>query len=266
MLETDRQPRKWKKQVLEWIFKYIIANILSRSPLLISGIAIVLNIINIILFPLHFWATTLLQVSSIFLVFILGYLSASWSFSRKRRLAMVLPIFVLAVFPILSVPLSLTTGAVLELMFVVALILIAIVWLLPLPKIEITSPREDADVRHTEIVKGTAYHVPHDKYLWIVIHNVDGNRYYPQEGRPETVASTYRWRSRTLFGKKTGDLNVNEKFDIIPALADKNAHDFFTKYIEESKREEHKAGLGKEDIPDGVTLYDSVTVIRKKSL
>ena len=82
------------------------------------------------------------------------------------------------------------------------------------------------------------------------------DRYYPQNN-PAAVQANGDWISLTFIGIEE---DVNKKFDIIVVLADKRAQDAFNAYRKQSEDTDTWPGL--ERLPEGVTIYDRITVTR----
>ena len=146
-------------------------------------------------------------------------------------------------------------------LMVVCMILLAanlvVFGLRPRPKVEITYPYDGANVEIGEIVRGTSEKIPKGQAIWIIVYPYLFDRYYPQNN-PADVQANGDWISLTFIGIEE---DVNRKFDIIVVLADKMAQDAFNAYHKQSKDTDTWPGL--ERLPEGVTIYDRITVMRK---
>ena len=131
----------------------------------------------------------------------------------------------------------------------------------PTTEVEITYPDNGATVETREMVRGTSQKIPEGQAIWIMEYPITPQyligRYYPQDN-PADVQANGDWVSLTYIGI---DEDVNCKFDIIAVLVDKRAQDAFNAYLTESEYKKTWPGL--ERLPEGVTIYDRITVMRK---
>ena len=124
-------------------------------------------------------------------------------------------------------------------------------------EVEITYPYNGATVEIGERVLGTSQKFPERQAIWIVVNPHVAGRYYPQNV-PADVQANGDWTSFTYIGIEE---EVNRKFYIIAVLADKRAQDAFNAYLIQAKDTGIWSGL--ERLPEGATIYDSITVTRK---
>lgn len=125
------------------------------------------------------------------------------------------------------------------------------------PKVEITYPYDGDTVEIREMVRGTAQKIPKGQAIWIMVNPHVAGRYYPQNV-PADVQANGDWTSLTYIGIEEV---VNRKFYIIAVLADKRAQDAFNAYLKQAK--DTKTWPGLERLPEGTTIYDRITVMRK---
>ncbi|MBN1979568.1 MAG: hypothetical protein JW918_19400 [Anaerolineae bacterium] len=148
-----------------------------------------------------------------------------------------------------------------------ACILIAVVntgflgwrFLVPGPgtEVEISYPRNQAQVEQTEVVRGTSRAIPDGDVIWVVVLSQEAGRYYPQNYAAEVEAKG-NWSSITYVGVE-GD--EGRKFDILAIVADKAAQDAFSAYLADARDKSDWPGLDK--LPEGATVYSRITVTRK---
>ncbi|HEX8138348.1 MAG TPA: hypothetical protein VF544_12220 [Pyrinomonadaceae bacterium] len=122
---------------------------------------------------------------------------------------------------------------------------------------EIKQPLEDSKVEQTEMVRGTAQNIPNGQVLWIVVFVPKVGRYYPQNN-PADIQANGDWSSVTYLGVAA---DVGLKFDLIAVLADNQAQSAFKKYLIDARDKNNYPGLA--NVPNGATIYDRVSVIRK---
>ena len=124
-------------------------------------------------------------------------------------------------------------------------------------EVEITYPYDAANVEIREKVLGTSQKIPEGQAIWIIVYPYLVDRYYPQNNSADVQANG-DWTSLTSIGIEE---EVNRKFDIIAVLADKRAQDAFNAYLIQANDTDTWPGL--ERLPEGATIYDSITVTRK---
>lgn len=126
-------------------------------------------------------------------------------------------------------------------------------------EIKITYPSNADPVKMDEKVNGTTENIPDGFYVWILGYSDKGDmpRYYP---RPDSVniPQNGEWSIPIQIG--TVD-DSGRNFDIIAVLADTQANERFQKYITDCKRNNNWPGI--EEIPEGATTYDRITVTRE---
>lgn len=126
------------------------------------------------------------------------------------------------------------------------------------PEVEIVYPCEGADVETCEMIEGISCRIPEEHVIWIVIRPHAANHYYPQDG-PADVEINGDWSSSSTIGI---DGDAGKKFDIIAVLADGTAQDEFNRYLDWCREMNSWPGL--ERLPEGVSICDRITVMRKK--
>jgi hypothetical protein len=127
----------------------------------------------------------------------------------------------------------------------------------PKPTVKITQPAEGAMVEQTQMVRGTSRAVPDGQVVWVVIFVQKVGRYYPQNQAADVQANG-EWASLTYIGIPS---DVGLKFDLIAVLADKEGQASLDKYLVNAKNKSDYSGLGQ--LPNGVTVYDRISVTRK---
>jgi hypothetical protein len=128
----------------------------------------------------------------------------------------------------------------------------------PRTKVKIEYPIPESKVPFAERIQGTSQLLPENQKIWIVIFPLAANSYYPQD-RYADVQPDGKWQTVAYIGIK--DQNIGEVFDVIAVLVDSDAFELFKRYSKESKEKQEWVGL--ENLPDGATVYDRITVVRK---
>jgi hypothetical protein len=126
------------------------------------------------------------------------------------------------------------------------------------PSLEITHPSDGSKVQIGVTVRGTSQNMPEGYKIWVIVYCPEVDRYYPQDCA-ENVQGDGKWASRALIGVE-GEGDVGKEFEIILIFADPTAHDILTQYVEWCTANGSWPGL--EELPEGVIVYDSVSVIR----
>jgi len=94
--------------------------------------------------------------------------------------------------------------------------------------------------------------------LWVIVYPHNSQRYYPQ--RPVEIRSDNSWRVVARFGQDS--LEANGKiFDVSIYLASSQTDRELREYIKEADRTGYWSGMP--SVPNGLTLLDRVTVIRR---
>lgn len=108
-----------------------------------------------------------------------------------------------------------------------------------------------------QMVRGTSQAVPDGQAIWVVLFVQKVGRYFPPNQAAD-VQPNGGWASMTYIGVPS---DVGLKFDLIAVLVDKQGQDAFNKYLVNAKNKSDYAGL--EQLPNGATVYDRVSVTRK---
>lgn len=128
--------------------------------------------------------------------------------------------------------------------------------------IKITSPSNNQVVSAQISVEGTSQNLPSRHMIWILVHPQTSDRYYPQDKTNEQnvtdVRATGYWSTTVYPGLST----ETGRFDIIAVLADEQAQGAFNSYLEASARQNSWNGMTRAELPTGIVIYDSITVIR----
>ena len=127
----------------------------------------------------------------------------------------------------------------------------------PATGLKITQPAAGTSVDQTEMVRGTSQRIPGGQLVWVVwfVHKV--GRYYPQNNSADIQANG-DWASVTYIGVAK---DVGLKFDVLAVLVDKEGQGAFNRYLAEARDKNNYPGL--ERLPNGVTIYDRVSVTRR---
>lgn len=124
----------------------------------------------------------------------------------------------------------------------------------PIESIQVISPIQGDAVECRTLTMGV-YPESHEGDIWVVLVPSD-ERFYPQSDHTNTsFKRNGEWQVITRFG---GD--ALENYDIIVYETNANASAFFTKTIEDWKRDLEYPGLLPEDIPAGASEVDRITV------
>lgn len=123
------------------------------------------------------------------------------------------------------------------------------------PQIRINYTLDTAHI--TENITGTAQNIPERCELWILVYPYATKTYYPQYGGASVQNGV--WSVPIYIGIND---SIGEKFDIIAVLADNNARAELTSFLENGKIKNDWT-VGMKEIPDGATVYDRITVVRK---
>jgi hypothetical protein len=127
----------------------------------------------------------------------------------------------------------------------------------PSADVKITSPHDGGKVNQTEMVKGTSSNVPSGNVIWVIVFVHKVGRYYPQN-QPADIQSNGDWASVSYFGVAT---DTGLKFDAIAVLADDKGQKAIQDYLSNARDKNDYAGL--ERLPDGVKIYNRVSVTRQ---
>jgi len=115
---------------------------------------------------------------------------------------------------------------------------------------------KDKGVGFPLAVKGKASNCPKGYHFWIAVHPVLSSGYWPQSGEISPSPRDDSWETVVYLGEaKKG---IGEKFQIILAIADENAHKSFVKYLADAPKE----GYPERPMPDGVIQIDRITYTR----
>jgi PGF-pre-PGF domain-containing protein len=120
------------------------------------------------------------------------------------------------------------------------------------PLVDITSPLNTA--KHNDTITGTARYIPEEKAVWIIIYSHKAHKYHPQN---KLDIQNGNWDLSAQFGLKD---SIREQFDIIALLADQNAQNEFTTYLNESNLAQKWDGI--QTLPNGTQELARVTVTR----
>jgi PGF-pre-PGF domain-containing protein len=120
------------------------------------------------------------------------------------------------------------------------------------PTVNITSPLNTVKISDT--ITGTAKYIPDGQAVWIIIYPHKAHKYYPQN---KVDIQNENWELQAQFGQKNND---SEKFDMIAVLADQNAQNEFTAYLDKSNSVQKWEGI--QALPNVTQELDRVTVTR----
>lgn len=124
-------------------------------------------------------------------------------------------------------------------------------------EVRITYPTQRDSVELREMVRGTSQKVPDGQAIWVLVFPHVAGTYYPQNA-PADIQAGGDWTSLAFIGT---DMDTDNKFDIIVALADEMAQGELNAYLAQYKDKSPAPGLTR--IPNGTTEYHRITVTRK---
>jgi PKD repeat protein len=120
------------------------------------------------------------------------------------------------------------------------------------PQIKITYPSKTAHI--VETIKGTAKNIPEGQTVWIVIYPHTAHKYYPIN-KPDIQNG--KWSLPAQFGEAK---DTGTKFDTIAVLANKQANEVLSTYLDTCIKNQQWPGILK--LPNGVKTFGKVTVKR----
>jgi len=124
----------------------------------------------------------------------------------------------------------------------------------PVKKVQIISPVEGDSVKCRVLTMGV-YPDAHSKDIWVLLKPSD-DKYYPQSDHTNTsFKRNGEWQVITRFGGDKG-----ESYDIIAYATTPSASKFFSATIQTWKENLSYPGLELEELPDGATEVDRITV------
>jgi hypothetical protein len=106
------------------------------------------------------------------------------------------------------------------------------------------------------LIRGESRNVPEDRTIWVIIapHDVEG--YYPQ-GEAVMIESTGDWSTWGLF---TTPATADGGYDVLAVLVDLDARRILRTSF--ARAELGSPGPELDELPDGVEIYDRITVFR----
>jgi len=129
----------------------------------------------------------------------------------------------------------------------------------PVENVQIISPVEGDSVECRILTKGV-YPESHEKDIWVLLKPSD-QFFYPQSDHTNTsYKRNGEWQVITRFGGDKG-----ENYDIIAFETDSTASQYFSETIQEWKDSLSYPGLNIDEIPDGATEVDRITVSLKEN-
>lgn len=129
----------------------------------------------------------------------------------------------------------------------------------PVNEVQVISPIHNDAVKCRILTMGV-YPEGHDKDIWVLLKPSD-DKYYPQSDWTNTsYKEKGEWQVVTRFG---GD--ANEVYELIVFETNTEASAFFSETIAEWKAANDYVGLELEEIPDGATEVERITVTLEDS-
>ena len=129
----------------------------------------------------------------------------------------------------------------------------------PVENVQIISPVEGDSVNCRILTKGV-YPESHEKDIWVLLKPSD-ELYYPQSDHTNTsYKRNGEWQVITRFGGDEG-----EDYDIIAYETNESTSQFFASTIQSWKDSLSYPGLEQDQIPDGATEVDRITVSLKEN-
>lgn len=129
----------------------------------------------------------------------------------------------------------------------------------PIQSVQVISPVMGDAVNCRTLTMGV-YPENHEKDIWVVLMPTD-EKFYPQSDHTNTsYKRNGEWQVITRFG---GD--ALENYEIIVYETDTDASAFFTQTIEEWKETLQFPGIEAENMPEGASELDRITVSLKEN-
>lgn len=129
----------------------------------------------------------------------------------------------------------------------------------PVEEVQIVSPLDGDSVECRVLTKGV-YPESHEKDIWVLLKPSD-QFFYPQSDHTNTsYKRNGEWQVITRFGGDQG-----EDYDIIAFETDSSATQYFSETIQEWKDALSYPGLNIDEIPEGATEVDRITVSLKEN-
>lgn len=124
----------------------------------------------------------------------------------------------------------------------------------PVQRVQLISPIQGESVQ-CRILSMGVYPEGHEKDIWVLLKPSD-DYYYPQSDHTNTsFKRNGEWQVITRFGG-----SMDEEYEIIVYETDPSATAFFTETIAEWKENLEFPGLTEDELPQGATEIDRVTV------
>jgi uncharacterized lipoprotein YmbA len=124
--------------------------------------------------------------------------------------------------------------------------------------VQVLQPRNQDSVPYQMEVRGRYEGDVTVRAIWVIVHPLGSNLYYPQQ--PAEIQKDSSWSVTTRFGsedpKETG-----KKFDILVCLASAQAEQVLRQYVDEAIKAGDWPGLP--SLPSGLTVVEPVIVIRR---
>lgn len=123
--------------------------------------------------------------------------------------------------------------------------------------LRITYPAPNAEVSLREEVEGDYENLPDGQVVWVFVFSHASGRYYPQNNAAD-LQPKGRWTSLTYFGVET---DHRQTFSALAVLANPKGQTFIKNYLATARDRNDWPGMDR--LPEGVTEYDRVKVVRR---
>jgi len=124
-------------------------------------------------------------------------------------------------------------------------------------KAQIERPRNNDFIDQFVIVTGKASTNLQGKHLWLVVHPVESNGWWPQLGEIFINPSDGKWSIRATLGSPK---DIKKVFEIAIVIANRDAHESFNNYL---KSGEEKNSYPAQPLPSGIEIVDKIILTRK---
>ena len=122
--------------------------------------------------------------------------------------------------------------------------------------VNIVSHSPGDPVQWEELVRGTSKHVPDDHFIWVLVVPHGEDVYFPQ-APPFVLSVDGNWSTEALIGELSED---DGAYELLAVLADDDANNVLISHAAEPELGVINA---LDNLPDGVTVYDRISVVRQ---
>ncbi len=124
--------------------------------------------------------------------------------------------------------------------------------------VEITEPADGGTVEHKTQVGGTVADLALGRDIWVFVQPHLAPQFHPQ---PKAITNREKgeWWATAYFGTSPST-NIGEQFEVIVTVADRGGSQAIEDYLRQAEQTGSWPGLA--FLPDGVEMYDQITVTR----